>query len=122
MAKQVMYWKDMSMLLFFTHNDFKADTETIFMPIALKKDYVILPEFYHTTPEQIFGLLNSENNPMGTKENQRWIKDNGLNHTSMSIGDMIIDSVAEITIVCMPAGFKRVIWITRGKNGNKQKI
>ena len=39
--------------------------------------------------EKIFSLLNSPSNPLSSRENQNFIREKGLRHTSMSVGDII---------------------------------
>jgi len=72
-----------------------------------KRDYRELPWINTVltgTPEekmgQLFERYNDDNNPMGTKPMQNWIRDNlqPSPHTSMSVGD-IIEISGELYIV-----------------------
>jgi hypothetical protein len=45
--------------------------------------------FYDMNPEEIFSLLNGEQNPFASEKKQEWIRANGISHTSMSVGDVI---------------------------------
>ena len=58
------------------------------------------------TSSEIFSILNSDKNPMGTIEMQQWIKNNGLKHTSMSVGDIIKSDKG--FYVCEDIGWKRL--------------
>jgi len=79
---EVYYWKDIKWI----RGD-KPSKEDF------KKDYVKLP--IDVAPvdylEGVFHLLNNEDNPLGSKENQEWIRKNlkPNPHTSMSVGDIV---------------------------------
>lgn len=84
--------------------------------------------FYDMKPEEIFSLLNGEQNPFASKPKQEWIRANGVSHTSMSVGDVIhitskvIDrvvnrldrqdkNVSEQWLICVGAGFAKLEFV-----------
>jgi len=95
------------------HNKFPTvqDIENDYaeLPIGLAYWSVIglYNEATEVIPDRIFGIMNHpQANPMGTPEMQQWIRDNGVTHTSMSIGDIIkIDNEYHI---CHREGWKVV--------------
>jgi hypothetical protein len=58
--------------------------------------------------DKIFDFLNGEKNPLATKEGRDWLMKNKIYHTSMSIGDIIVDG--KIMFICMPVGWKQINW------------
>ena len=54
----------------------------------------------------IFSIMNTQDNPMSTKEMQNWIKENKVSHTSMSVGDVI--ELNNKTYVCATVGWKEI--------------
>lgn len=93
MKAEIYYWKDIERMIELSYREEKEypDEKTI------EEDWVKLPisfdmgedEDVDAELDKIFAELNQENNPMGTPEMQQWIRDNGLKHTSMSVGDII---------------------------------
>jgi len=85
---EVYYWKDIQKLL-----DLSIVDERKYPDIKkLEEEYVKLPisfEIKEDELDEIYSKLNQDDNPMGTPEMQQWIRDNGLKHTSMSVGDII---------------------------------
>lgn len=108
--KKVFYLKKASALfIFFSYNRFKKDQ--VFLPVQLKEEWRELP--LNLEPEMseddIFGHLNQDStNPMTAPACQRWIKEVGIGHTSMSVGD-VIDHNGEWK-VCAPEGWLDVVW------------
>jgi hypothetical protein len=39
--------------------------------------------------EKIFTEFNLSRNPLGTQENQKMLREKGVSHTSMSVGDLV---------------------------------
>ena len=85
--------------------------------------------FYDMNSEEIFCLLNGEQNPFSSEKKQEWIRANGVSHTSMSVGDIVhitskvIDRVVnhldkveakkdknikEQWLICVGAGFAKL--------------
>ena len=56
--------------------------------------------------DAIFSIMNTQDNPMATKEKQTWIRENKVSHTSMSVGDVI--ELNEHVFVCASEGWKEV--------------
>ena len=51
--------------------------------------------------------MNTQDNPMSTKEMQTWIRENNVSHTSMSVGDVI--ELDNKVFVCASEGWKEVV-------------
>jgi hypothetical protein len=108
MEAKVYYWKDIKRLMETGYEDKYPDLN------RLDKEYVKLPisfeinenEAIETELDKIFATLNEDENPMGTPEMQQWIKDNGLKHTSMSVGDIIKSKKG--FYVCKNIGWKKL--------------
>ena len=102
MAKaEIYYWKSIKKLLETGYEKKYPDLN------KLNEEYVKLPiEFEEEDMDEIFSILNSDKNPMGTIEMQQWIKNNGLKHTSMSVGDIIKSDKG--FYVCEDIGWKRL--------------
>jgi len=103
MKSEVYYWKDIKKLL-----DMSIVKEKKYPDLnKMDEEYVKLPiEFEDKDMDEIFSLLNQDENPMGTPEMQQWIRDNGLKHTSMSVGDIIKNK--EGTFICEDIGWKKM--------------
>jgi hypothetical protein len=91
MRAEVYYWKDIKRLMETGYENKHPDLN------KLEEEYVKLPinfdinedEAIEVEMDKIFVTLNEDENPMGTPEMQQWIVDNGLKHTSMSVGDIV---------------------------------
>lgn len=60
--------------------------------------------------EEMFALLNDgmeTPNPLGTPEGQQFIRNNGVGHTSMSVGDFIIFN-EETIYICAGCGWNKM--------------
>ena len=57
-------------------------------------------------PDDFFSKFNNGTNPLATPEGQRFIKENGVRHTSMSIGDII--EVEGLPYICDCEGWTRI--------------
>ena len=80
--------------------------EYVKLPISLKIEKNSTGEL-----EKIFIKMNLDDNPMGTREMQQWIRDHDLTHTSMSCGDIIgvpIKGEKKAIYVCEDAGFSEI--------------
>ena len=105
MKAKIFYWKDMEKwyMNVMYHNKLPSVAD-------IKKDFVELPITIEVKNKdelpKIFHTLNIDENPMGTKENQQWIVDHGLRHTSMSVGD--IACIDGTYYVCAPIGWKEI--------------
>ena len=114
MTKKIYYINKTgrNIFLFWSYNRFKD--AKIFVPIEFKKHYTEMPVNYEqSSNEKIFGDLNQDSNPLSSKEYQKWIKDNNISHTSMSVGDMIYDDKDDKWFVVLSLGFKDLSWISR---------
>jgi len=104
MKIEVYYWKsehgsdylhDKTPSIGEFHSDFiKVPFEK--NPPIEEKDYP--KEFTSKVCDSIYHILNCEENPLGTPENQEFIRENKL-HTSMSVGDIISIDEKEFWIV-----------------------
>jgi len=101
--KKVYYYKDIKRALDILYGPQKLDGK------SFKENWVKLPmKFDHLSFDDIFMDLNCEvDNPMGTTEMQKWILNNGLNHTSMSPGDII--ECNGNYFICEDLGWKKVL-------------
>jgi len=62
------------------------------------KDYIL---------EEIFRIMNDdEDNPMSTSDMQKWIVENEVTHTSMSVADIVI--LDDATYICASIGWKEI--------------
>jgi len=82
------------------------------------KDYKELPisDFWNTIDldvktfkpwllDKIFQLMNDyKTNPLSSEEMQKWIRENKVRHTSMSVGDVI--AIDDTFYVCANEGWK----------------
>lgn len=112
--KQIYYTKKAtSMWTFFHFNRFEDEADLIFLPAELKDEWQEMPVQFadELDNETIFSRLNSdEENPLSSEENQDWIRKSSVAHTSMSIGDCVIDSDGKWHVV-VSEGFKKIEWI-----------
>lgn len=76
----------------------------------IKKDYVELPITIDVEDKtefgKIFSMLNRDDNPMGTPEHQQWIRDHGVHHTSMSVGDVV--QLSDCYYLCKDIGWEEI--------------
>ncbi len=63
----------------------------------------------NVTLDRIFEYLNSAQNPLKTAEGQRWLAQQNLSHTSMSVGDIVQDDRGRLTM-CAGRVWKPVQW------------
>jgi len=85
-------------------------------PEEIITDYVVLPFTLDVeTKEEAFSIMNNyENNPLGCtsdndeegKKMQQWLLDHDLDHTSMSVGDIIV--LKGKAFLCMSSGWKEI--------------
>ncbi len=101
------------MFLFWSYNRFKD--EKVFMPIEFKEYYTLMPIDYEDVDsnDKIFADLNIDSNPLSNETYQKWIRENQVGHTSMSMGDIIYDDKERKYYVCS-SGWHELIWIDRG--------
>ena len=59
--------------------------------------------------DRIFEYLNSAQNPLKTAESQRWLAQQDLSHTSMSVGDIVQDDHGRL-MMCTGRVWKPVQW------------
>lgn len=69
-----------------------------------RSDYEFVGLFRAADHDEMFALLNSEDNPLGTPEEQRYIREKML-HTSMSVGDVLKEKDGPFWL-CLPFGWK----------------
>jgi hypothetical protein len=109
---KVYYWKDISWLTFFSFNEFEENKPISIPEQVFLKEWVELPIIFNEQefafPDNVFAQLNNPENPMGTHIHQSWIRDNGLHHTSFSVGDMAKMDNGNL-YVCLNAGWRKVI-------------
>ena len=105
--------------------DVKVSYKDTFPTLSdIENDYVELPipnkfwwgwgsrgwETNERTLDEIFGLMNNySRNPIADGrggEMQNWIKEHGVRHTSMSVGDAV--SIGDKTFVCARFGWNKV--------------
>jgi len=90
----------------------KKEIEADYMTLPIPNDYwskFDMPddEYEHQILDTIFKIMNNYDiNPMSTEENQQWLKDNEIRHTSMSVGDIVI--LDNNIYVCAVQGWKEV--------------
>lgn len=96
--------------LYYTEND---------TPITMTKSFfynhykhVATEEYYKKSAQQLEYYFQKYNqpctNPLGTEKGQNHLKELGVRHTSMSIGDVIMVNVNEYYIAYI-VGFRRLI-------------
>ena len=108
MKAEVYYWKDIKWLLELGAKD-KPEHPT---KEQIKTDYVKLPVKFEIESgdekklDKIYATLNTDKNPMATSNMQKWIKDNELTHTSMSVGDII--RTKKGMYICKDFGWEKV--------------
>lgn len=108
---EVYYWKKIDWLLFFSDNRMAGELDAIRFPKrTFEHDWVKLPvTFRDTSIDEIFNELNSDDNPLSTPYHQMWLKENGLTHTSASVGDIF--KRGDKYFVCLNLGWGRLDFI-----------
>lgn len=106
----VYYWKDMQRMLDQYENIYPTKQ-------TFKKDYKKLPVEFSFKPKIsirdnlniVFDRLNQDN-PLGSKKNQKWIGENlkPYPHTSMSVGDIV--KMKGSYYLCKSFGWKKLRW------------
>lgn len=77
----------------------------------LQQDYVFLGNIAADSLDDVFVKMQGENwSPNG--EATPLIAAFGLKHTSMSVGDVIHDSEADVFFEVLPVGFRKVAFVT----------
>jgi hypothetical protein len=107
---EVFYAKDNRWMLetYKDHPDVPTEDE-------FKKEYARIPIKFNINDgtekelNSIFHKLNVDNNPMGTKMRQNWIRANGLKHTSMSVGDIVLVNKKNL-FMCADFGWTKIPW------------
>lgn len=112
--------KRSKMFLFFELNKFDEKAKFVFLPDwVLSQEYKQVPVNIDKEPiadlDRIFDLMNggSSSNPLANEAGQRWIRENGVGHTSMSVGDIIC--TGKNWYVCLGEGWKEVNWLNDRK-------
>ena len=106
MPTQIWYWKSEAARDLLMGFDWCKDKGKLPDPRNLAKTHVLLKEVEETNPETIFGQMQGEVwSPNG--EANAMIREKGLDHTSMSVGDVLVlpDGKVLMTDSC---GFKEV--------------
>lgn len=92
---------------------YKRNTDLRFNPdltvadVLAEKTHVYLKEVYAEDVEQVFFEMQGENwSPNG--EARELIMSKGLRHTSMSVGDAVVDREGRVIWQAAPAGWKEV--------------
>ena len=98
----IYYWKDID----YIHGDRVPKTKEEF-----NKDYAFVgnmhfPMHEENHLEEIYMHYNRDDNPLSTLEGQEKIKSLNVNHTSMSVGDII--ECAKGTYIVDVTGFKKI--------------
>ena len=102
----IYYWKYIE----YIHGDLAPETTK-----ELDKDYAFVGTVHFPTSrrvnnienlEKIFMHYNADDNPLSTLEGQEKLKALGVNHTSMSVGDII--QFAGVTYIVDIIGFKEI--------------
>lgn len=122
MEIKILYWKDIKSMVDVqyegrlpTHEQINADYSEVAnynIPdsIASINEHGFIIQENDTeediTPDSYFELFNNGSNPLATPEGQQYIKDNGVRHTSMSVGDII--TLNGLPFICDSEGWKRV--------------
>ena len=83
---------------------FRVDAEEKNVAI---EDFTFMGRFKVVELDDLFELLNTDNNPLGSFERQTFIRSNFL-HTSMSVGDMAIDESTGLAYLCASFGWQQV--------------
>ena len=78
---------------------------------SFRRNYKKLPITLLTNdPNRAFDILNNEDNPMSTDVKQNWLRANGVRHTSMSVGDVML--VNGKYFIVMGVGFAEIQWVS----------
>ena len=110
---KVFYWKDIKWInsgmadeALPTKDDFDKDWEE--MPIVVEYN---ASKSVDGNLANVFSILNRDDNPLSTKENQDWIRNNLKSHphTSMSVGDIVQLDKGEYYMV-MNMGWQKIIF------------
>ena len=103
----------MNWLIFFTLNQFKSKPGFISFPKKIfEQDWAKVPIDYgdDNSVEEVFADLNDDlRNNLGTPSNQEWLKNNGVHHTSMSVGDIV--QRKNKFFVCLSLGWTEIKFI-----------
>lgn len=95
-------WRGMELLVghVFKHDFLPTITE-------LMSDYEIVYQDDewggNRNPDNVFGLFNSDMNPLSCDKEQKKLKALGVGHTSLSVGDMVI--IDDQVYLCRPQGW-----------------
>lgn len=100
---KVYYWKKGTSLKYMVEGKIPTKKE-------FEKDYVKLPvETSETNLDEIWEDYNigKSKHKMGQKKNQDWLKEHGLSHTTMSVGDII--KVGNKHFIVKHEGWKEIL-------------
>ena len=77
-------------------------------PASLKlEDYVVLGSIAADSYQECFGLMQGENWSPNGKANSL-IRYVGTDHTSMSVGDVVVDEATGVLYYCAPCGWETI--------------
>jgi len=123
MEVKILYWKDIQSMV-----DVQYEHKLPTTKQQIKDDYAIVKEYdipdvevktygdwfeitdelgSVVTPDTFFEIFNmDDSNPLATPEGQKFIRDSGVKHTSMSCGDIV--SVDDSLYVCIDVGWRKI--------------
>jgi len=102
----ILYWtKRMSPDALFSFTKKHRGRAEAAVRIALQnQEYKLLPITLDiTTPDDAFVILNRGDSPLGSPENQAWLRTNGVGHTGMVPGDLVF--ILGQLYVCLVEGW-----------------